>query len=110
MRQDAASTAMDVIPYGRHCIDEDDIAAVAAALRSPWLTQGPLVAEFERAVANRCAARHAVACSSGTAALHLALLAAGVGPGDAIVAPAITFLATANCGLHVGATPRFTDI
>lgn len=101
---------MDVIPYGRQQIDEDDIAAVVAALRSPWLTQGPLVEEFERAVAGRCEARHAVACNSGTAALHLAMLAAGVRPAGAIISPALTFLATANCGVYAGATPRFTDI
>lgn len=99
-----------MIPYGRHSIEEDDIAAVVEVLRGEWITQGPAVARFEQAVAERCGARHAVACSSGTAALHLAILAAGVEPGDEIVAPAITFLATANCGLYAGAVPRFTDV
>jgi len=101
---------MDVIPYGRQQIDDDDIAAVEAVLRTPWLTQGPIVAEFEAAVAQRCRAKHAVACNSGTAALHLAMLAAEVGPGHTILSPALTFLATANCGVYVGASPRFTDI
>ncbi|MCX7048339.1 MAG: UDP-4-amino-4,6-dideoxy-N-acetyl-beta-L-altrosamine transaminase [Candidatus Sumerlaeota bacterium] len=102
--------SFSMIPYGRHLIEEDDIAAVAEVLRGGWLTQGPKVAEFEQSVAKRCGARHAVACNSGTAALHLAILAAQIGPGDEIVAPAITFLATANCGAYAGATPRFTDV
>lgn len=101
---------MDILPYGRHLIEDDDIAAVVEVLRGGWLTQGPKVAEFERAVADRCGAKHAVACNSGTSALHLAMLAGRVGAGDEIVVPAITFLATANCGVYVGATPRFTDV
>lgn len=98
------------IPYGRQSIDDDDIAAVVEVLRGDWLTQGPAVRRFEQELARRGGARHAVACNSGTAALHLALAAAGVGPGDEIVCPAVTFLATANAGVYVGAEPRFTDV
>jgi UDP-4-amino-4,6-dideoxy-N-acetyl-beta-L-altrosamine transaminase len=101
---------MDVIPYGRHQLDERDIAAVVDVLRGGMLTCGPVVAQFEAALALRCGTRHAVACSSATAALHLALLAARVGPGDVVVAPANTFLATANCAVYVGAEPRFCDV
>lgn len=104
------------LPYGRHHLDDDDIAAVVEVLRGDWLTQGPKVAEFEEAVAADCGARHAVAFSSGTAALHVALLASGVGQhaggsrDDESVCPAITFLATANCAQYVGARSRFTDV
>jgi perosamine synthetase len=101
---------MDLIPYGRQQIDDDDVASVVEVLRSGWITQGPKVSEFEEAVAARCGARYAVACSSGTAALHLAMLAAGISAGDEIVGPAISFLATTNCGLYVGALPRFCDV
>lgn len=102
--------AVPFIPYGRHTVEEADVARVVQVLRGGLLTQGPVVEEFEQAVAQRCGARFAVAVSSGTAALHVAMLAAGVGPGDEIVGPAITFLATTNAGLYVGATPRFTDV
>ncbi|MGH7002811.1 MAG: DegT/DnrJ/EryC1/StrS family aminotransferase, partial [Alphaproteobacteria bacterium] len=78
------------LPYGRQCIDEDDIAAVAATLRSDWLTTGPAVAAFERALAEHCGVPHAVSCANGTAALHLAALALGLGPGDSVIVPAIT--------------------
>jgi perosamine synthetase len=98
------------IPYGRQAIDEDDIAAVADVLRSDWLTQGPAVAEFEEAVAEVCGAPFAVAFSSGTAALHAAAFAAGLGPGDELITAALTFSASANCGAYLGATPRFADI
>jgi UDP-4-amino-4,6-dideoxy-N-acetyl-beta-L-altrosamine transaminase len=98
------------LPYGRHWIDEDDVAAVVEVLRGERLTQGPKIEEFEETVARRVGARHAVACSSGTAALHLAMLAAGAAPGDEVVCPATTFVATANCALYVGAEPRFCDV
>lgn len=98
------------IPYGRQSVDEDDIAAVDEALRGDWLTQGPHVEAFERALAERCEVPYAVAFSSGTAALHGAAFAAGLGEGDEIVTSAITFAASANCGAYVGATPRFADI
>jgi perosamine synthetase len=99
-----------VIPYGRHHIDEDDIRAVADLLRHGALTQGPLVGDFERAVADYVGAEFAVAVSSGTAALHLAALAAGLGPGGALVTSPITFVASSNAALYVGATPLFADI
>lgn len=98
------------IPYGRQTIEEDDIAAVVDALRSDYLTQGPRIAAFEKAVADACEAPFAVAFSSGTAALHGAALAAGLGAGDELVTSAITFAASANCAAYVGATPRFADI
>jgi perosamine synthetase len=98
------------IPYARQWVDEDDIAAVVDALRGDWLTQGPTVAEFERAVADVCQVTHAVAFSSGTAALHGAAFAAGLAPGDDFVTSALTFAASANCGVYLGATPRFADV
>jgi perosamine synthetase len=98
------------LPYGRQEITDADVEAVAAALRAPLITQGPLVEEFEDAMAQYLGARNAVAFSSGTAALHGASFAAGIGPGDeAIVAP-ITFAASANCILYQGGTVRFVDI
>ncbi len=99
-----------VLPYGRQSIDDDDVAAVAAALRDDFLTTGPKVAAFERAFAETVGARHAVACSNGTAALHLAMLALGIGEGDVCIAPSITFLATANCARYVGAEVVFADV
>lgn len=98
------------IPYGRQVITDDDLAAVAAALRSDWLTTGPRVAEFESVVAAACGARYAVAVANGTAALHVAMLAAGIGPGDRVLTSAITFLASANAAEFVGATADFADI
>jgi perosamine synthetase len=98
------------IPYGRQTIGEDDIAAVVGVLRGDWLTQGPEVAAFEGDFATACDATYAVAFSSGTAALHGAAFAAGVGPGDELVSSALTFAASANCGAYLGATPRFADI
>ena len=98
------------IPYGRHLIDEDDIAAVSEVLRGDWLTQGPAVAAFEEAIADVCDVPHAVAFSSGTAALHGAAFAAGLHPGVESVTSAITFAASANCAAYMGATPRFADI
>jgi UDP-4-amino-4,6-dideoxy-N-acetyl-beta-L-altrosamine transaminase len=98
------------IPYGRQWITDEDVQAVVDALRSDWLTQGPLVAEFERAIADSCGARYAVAVANGTAALHLAALAAGFGPGDEVITSPITFVASSNCVLYAGATPVFADI
>jgi UDP-4-amino-4,6-dideoxy-N-acetyl-beta-L-altrosamine transaminase len=98
------------IPYGRHFIDEDDVAAVVDVLRHGAITQGPKIAEFEKAVAEYVGAKYAVAVSNGTAALHLACLAAGVGPGDNVVTTPNTFVASANCALYVGANPQFADI
>lgn len=98
------------LPYGRQWIDEEDVAAVTAALRGDWLTTGPAVEAFERALASRENVAAAVALSSGTAALHLAYRAAGVGPGTEVVTSPLTFAATANAALLLGATLRFADI
>jgi perosamine synthetase len=98
------------IPYGRQTIDEDDVAAVVEVLRGDWLTQGPNVRGFEAAFAKACDAPHAIAFSSGTAALHAAVHVANLGAGDELLTSAITFAASANCGAYVGATPTFADI
>jgi dTDP-4-amino-4,6-dideoxygalactose transaminase len=90
--------------------DDAEVAAVESTLRSGWLTMGPRTEEFEQAFAAHLDVRHAVAVSNGTAALHLAYLGAGVGPGDEVIVPAITFVATANAARYCGATPVFADI
>ncbi len=102
--------ATGFLPYGRQTIEQDDIDAVVQALRGDYLTTGPWVERFERALAEVVAADHAVAVSNGTAALHAAMFAAGLGPGDEVLVPAITFLATANAALYVGARPVFVDV
>ena len=99
-----------VLPYGRQDVDEADVAAVVEALRSDWLTCGPAVPRFERALAEFCRAEEAVAVCNGTAALHLAMMAAGVGPGDRVLTSANTFLASANAAEYVGATADFADL
>jgi UDP-4-amino-4,6-dideoxy-N-acetyl-beta-L-altrosamine transaminase len=99
-----------MLPYGRQSIDSTDIAAVVEALQSDFLTGGPRVDEFERRFADRIGARHAVAVSNATAALHLALRVANLGPGDRVVTSPNTFLASANCAPYVGAIPDFADI
>ena len=99
-----------VLRYGTHWIDEDDIAAVNAVLRSEWLTTGPKVAEFESAFADSVGARDAVVVSSGTAALHAALHALDIGPGDEVIVPAMTFAASANCVLYQRGIPVFVDV
>jgi UDP-4-amino-4,6-dideoxy-N-acetyl-beta-L-altrosamine transaminase len=99
-----------VIPYGRQSVDEDDVRAVVEVLRGERLTQGPAVEAFEHAFAATVDAPFAVAFSSGTAALHGAAAAAGLGPGDELLTSAITFAASANCGAYVGALPVFADI
>lgn len=101
---------MTMIPYGRQNISEEDIQAVVDVLRSDFLTQGPVVPEFERKVAAYCGAEHAVAVSSATAALHIACLALGVGPGDRVWTSPITFVASANCARYCGADVDFVDI
>jgi perosamine synthetase len=98
------------LPYGRQEISEADMDAVAEALREPLITQGPTVARLEEAMADRLGAGHAVAFSSGTAALHAAAYAAGVGPGDEALVPPLTFVASANCFLYQGARPQFVDV
>ncbi len=106
----AGPTTEMILPYGRQTIEDDDIAAVAEALRADFLTTGPTVEAFERAFAETVGARHAVACANGTAALHLAMLALKVQPGEVVIAPSITFLATANCARYVGADVVFADV
>lgn len=99
-----------MIPYGRHHIDEDDIRAVVACLRSGALTQGHHVEDFEEAVRAYVGAKYAVAVASGTAGLHLAAMATGLGTGDALVTSPITFVASSNAALYTGASPLFADI
>lgn len=98
------------LPYGRHVIEDDDVAAVAEVLRGDWLTTGPAVGAFEADFAAALGVRHALACNSGTAALHMAAHALGLGPGDHVIVPAITFLATANAAVYVGAEVVFADV
>ena len=99
-----------MIPYGRQEINQADIDAVVAVLRSDFLTQGPAVPAFENAVASYCGVQHAVAVNSATSALHIACLALGVGKGDVVWTTPITFVASANCALYCGATVDFVDI
>jgi len=117
-RTDARPLAIDggtpvratLLPYARQVISDEDVAAVTEALRSDWLTTGPRVPEFEAALVDATGARHAVAFSSGTAALHGAMAVAGLGPGDEAITTPMTFVATANAVLYTGATPRFADV
>ena len=99
-----------VIPYGRQSVSEDDIRAVVEVLRSEYLTQGPVVPAFERAVADYCDARYAVAVNSATSALHIACLSLGVGSGDLVWTSPISFVASANCARYCGADVDFVDI
>ena len=99
-----------LLPYGRQTIDDADVAAVTETLRSDWLTTGPKVAEFEKALAAVAGAADAVAVSTGTAALHAAMYALGVGPGDEVLVTTMTFAATANAAAFQGATPVFVDV
>ncbi|MDP2759249.1 MAG: UDP-4-amino-4,6-dideoxy-N-acetyl-beta-L-altrosamine transaminase [Sideroxyarcus sp.] len=99
-----------MIPYGRQDISEADIQAVVDVLRSDLITQGPVVPAFERAVADYCGAKHAVAVNNATSALHIACLALGVGKGDVVWTSPITFVASANCALYCGADVDFVDI
>ena len=98
------------LPYGRHCIEEDDIAAVVAVLKSDWLTTGPQVEAFERAFAAFTGSAHAVAVANGTAALHAAIFALGIQPGDEVIVPANSFAASANCIVYQGGRPVFADV
>jgi UDP-4-amino-4,6-dideoxy-N-acetyl-beta-L-altrosamine transaminase len=99
-----------MLPYGRQCVDEADIQAVVDVLHGDWLTTGPAVNAFEQAVAEYIGTREAVAVNSGTAALHAAAFAAGIGPGDEAIVPALTFAASANCALYLGGRPVFADV
>jgi UDP-4-amino-4,6-dideoxy-N-acetyl-beta-L-altrosamine transaminase len=98
------------LPYARQTIEDDDVAAVVEALRSDWLTTGPKVEELERAFAEYVGTEFAIAYSSGTAALHGTTFAAGLGPGDEVVVPALTFAASAACAVYVGASPVLADV
>ncbi|MEZ5813490.1 MAG: UDP-4-amino-4,6-dideoxy-N-acetyl-beta-L-altrosamine transaminase [Alphaproteobacteria bacterium] len=99
-----------MLPYGRQSIDEDDIRAVADVLQGDFLTTGPKVAEFEEAFGALTEAAHVVACSNGTAALHLAALALGLKEGDGVIVPSVTFLATVNAARYCGADVVFADV
>ena len=99
-----------LLPYGRQSIDDDDVHAVADALRSPWLTTGPQVSAFEHAFATFVGAREAVAVSNGTAALHSAVYALGISPGDEVIVTPMTFAASVNCVVFQGGTPVFADV
>lgn len=101
---------MKFIPYGRQEISREDIEAVVAVLKSDYLTQGPAIDSFEKAVCLEAGVGHAIACCNGTAALHLACMAADVQPGDLAVTTAITFVASANCAKYLGAEVLFADI
>ena len=110
MQANQAGKKTTHIPYGRHWIDEDDIQAVVDVLRGDWLTTGPKIGEFEQAFAKFTGAKEAVAISNGTAALHASMNALGVGPGDEVIVPTMTFAASANCVVYQGGTPVFADV
>ena len=98
------------VPFARPSLTEADGAAVAAAVASGWVSQGPRVAAFEAAYAERVGAPDAVATTNCTTALHLALYVSGVGPGDEVITTPLTFCSTANVVVHCGATPVFADV
>lgn len=100
----------DMLPYGQQWLDEADIESVIQVLKSDFLTQGPAIQAFEEKVANYVGAKYAVAFTNGTAALHGACFAAGIGPGDEVITTPLTFLASSNCVLYQGGTPVFCDI
>ncbi len=99
-----------LLPYGRQTVDEDDVRIVVEVLRGDWLTTGPKVDEFEQAFTKCTGAREAVAVSNGTAALHAAMYAIGIAPGDEVIVPPMTFAASANCVVYQGGKPVFVDI
>lgn len=103
-------THKKIIPYGRQKISKADIRAVSDVLNSDWLTTGPMVQKFETAVAGFCKAKYSVAVNSGTAALHAAMNAIGIGPGDEVIVPPMTFAATANAVVFQKGTPVFADV
>lgn len=106
----AGKIATSMIPYGRQDISEEDIQSVVNVLRSEWLTQGPMVPAFEKAVTTYCGAEYGVAVNSATSALHIACLALGVGKGDLVWTSPITFVASANCAVYCGASVDFVDV
>ena len=99
-----------MIPYGRQCIDEEDVQAVVDVLRSDWLTTGPAIETFEKAFSNYIGVKYAIAVNSGTAALHAAMYAIGIQSGDEVIVPPMTFAATANCVVYQRGTPVFADV
>jgi perosamine synthetase len=98
------------LPYARQSLDEADIQAVVEVLKTDWLTQGPKIPAFEKALASRAGAKHGIAVATGTAALHCACYAAGIKPGDEIITAPITFAASGNCALYLGGRVKFVDI
>ena len=110
MSEDAAVETRWRVPLSDIIVDDELAEAVLGTLRSGWWSMGPRVNEFERAFAEFCGAPHALAVANGTAALHLALLAVGCGPGDEVVVPSLNFVAAANAIVHTGAEPVFCDI
>src|SRR5262245_16659602 len=98
------------LPYAKQYIDDDDCLAVNEVLKSDFLTTGPMAMKFEESIADYVGAKYAVAFANGTAALHGACYAAGIGPGDEVITTPITFAASANCVLYMGGTPVFADI
>ncbi len=109
-KEEAQDKTPEHLPYGRQVIEPDDILTVIEALKSPFLTTGPYVDAFEQALGDYVDADHTVVCSNGTAALHLAALALNLGPGDQVIVPAITFVATANAARYVSADVIFADV
>src|SRR5437870_10062752 len=105
-----ASRRNSFLSFQPPAVGDEEVAAAAEAIRSGWLTSGPRAAELERRAAELLEAEHVLALSSGTAALHLALLAVGVGPGDEVITTSLTWPATANVIVHCGATPVFADV
>src|SRR5688572_1963540 len=99
-----------MIPIALPFTGDEEAIAAANVVRSGWLTQGPKVAEFEHAVAEYCGTKHAVAVSNCTTALHLAMICLDIGPGDEVICPSMSFIATANAIRHTGATPVFADV
>ena len=110
IEEESVSKVESFLPYGRQWICEEDIKAVTSILRSDWITQGPCIERFEQAVAERCDALYAVAMASGTAALHAACVAAGIGKGDEVITTPLSFVATANSVLYCDGTPVFSDV
>ncbi len=112
----AAAPALDrdatgpILPYGRQWVDEEDVQAVANVLESDWLTTGPAVESFEKALASFAGAKHGIAVSNGTAALHTAMFALGIGTGDEVIVPPMTFAASANAAVYLGGVPVFADV
>ena len=100
----------ELLPYGHHEISDADVEAVSRALRSDWLTSGPMIGQFESAFASVAGAEHSIAVSNGTAALHAAMFALGIGPGDEVIVPPMTFAASANAIVYQGGTPVFADV